>query len=319
MTSPATTEGHVPFRESISEDVHRLSLPYRHGYVNVYAVLGDDGVRLIDCGQESDGARRELRSHLGAIGVRTADVREILLTHTHPDHIGFAAEIAAESGARVLVHRAEASATALGAGTSFDPGWLRKHGLPADTNLEFPGRGSLPPGAEEMQGGEVLAFGPLQLELLWTPGHSPGLLCAYERSRRWLFSTDQLMKVPTPLALFSATGGDPVGGYLRGLDVLEKLPAALVLPGHGRTFDDLGAQLAEARRAQANRTAEVAHWLESGSRTAGDWIRGPRGPVDSLSHLFALAQVLARLTHLQERGLATLDPETLAWSAVSDR
>jgi hypothetical protein len=39
--------------------------------------------------------------------------------------------------------------------------------------------------------------------------------------------------------------------------------------------------------------------------------------VDSLSPLFALAQLLARLTHLRERGLATFDPETLTWSAVS--
>jgi glyoxylase-like metal-dependent hydrolase (beta-lactamase superfamily II) len=315
LSSSATAEGHTPFREVIAQDVHRLSLPYGHGYVNVYVVLGDDGVRLIDCGQNSAGARHEFHTHLDAMGVRIADVKEIFLTHTHPDHIGLVDGIVAETGARVLVHRSEASATALGAGTRFDPDWLRQHGLPADPNTNFRDHHPLPDGGVELTGTETIDFGPLRLELIWTPGHSPGLLCAYERSRRWLFSTDQLMRVPTPLALFSPVGGDPIASYLQGLDLLEQVDADLVLPGHGRSFEDLPAGLADARQTQAGRTAEVAQWLESGPKRAGDWMNRPHKPGDRLPNLFALAQVLARLTHLQQQGRATLDPVTLGWSA----
>src|SRR5205823_9455269 len=70
-----------------------------------------------------------------------------------------------------------------------------------------------------------ISFGPLALRLLWTPGHSPGLLCAWEPERGLLFTSDHLLRSPTPLALYADGPQDPVGEYLEGLDRLARCTA----------------------------------------------------------------------------------------------
>jgi glyoxylase-like metal-dependent hydrolase (beta-lactamase superfamily II) len=78
----------------------------RIGYVNVHLVVTDDGVVLVDTGLPRrtgriDAALRGLRRKIG-------DVRTVLLTHHHPDHVGGVADVRRRSGARVFVHAADA-------------------------------------------------------------------------------------------------------------------------------------------------------------------------------------------------------------------
>ena len=78
----------------------------RLGYVNMYLVVTDDGVVLVDTGLPRRSAKidRALHDIRRAIG----DVRTVLLTHHHPDHIGNVADLRRRSGARVVAHAADA-------------------------------------------------------------------------------------------------------------------------------------------------------------------------------------------------------------------
>lgn len=76
------------------------------GFVNMHLVVTDDGVVLVDTGlprrsRKIDRALRDLRKAIG-------DVRTVLLTHNHPDHIGNVADLRRRSGARVIAHAADA-------------------------------------------------------------------------------------------------------------------------------------------------------------------------------------------------------------------
>jgi glyoxylase-like metal-dependent hydrolase (beta-lactamase superfamily II) len=310
----------VTGRERIADDVHRLSVPYPAGYVNVYLVLGPDGARLIDAGHHSDASRAELRRHLAEMDVAVADIREILLTHAHPDHVGSAVELAAESRATVRTHRAELAARPP---SRSDGALLRAHGLPDGVPRFFEGQEpGLPEGALPLAGDETLRFGPLDLRLITTPGHSPGLLCLHEPGRGWLFSTDQLLKTPTPLALHEETPDDPVGRYLDGLRKLEGLSVDLVLPGHGRSFGDLPWHLAVARRAHDERLAEVLAAVPAGGATGHEvglalgWANAARPNRRAVAARMVLTRVLAYLRRLEVLGRVCYDGRAGVWRRV---
>jgi glyoxylase-like metal-dependent hydrolase (beta-lactamase superfamily II) len=75
------------------------------GFVNLHLVVIDDGVVLVDTGLPGRGAAIEKALHEARHAV--GDIRHILLTHWHPDHVGNVAGLRTRSSARVLAHAAD--------------------------------------------------------------------------------------------------------------------------------------------------------------------------------------------------------------------
>ncbi|MFV0402010.1 MAG: MBL fold metallo-hydrolase [Oscillospiraceae bacterium] len=79
-----------------------------------------------------------------------------------------------------------------------------------------------------LRGGERLDIGGRQLEVLHTPGHSPGHMCFYERDRGYLFTGD-LVYIGTLFAYYPST--DPAA-YLDSIQKVAELPVKKVFPAH---------------------------------------------------------------------------------------
>jgi glyoxylase-like metal-dependent hydrolase (beta-lactamase superfamily II) len=88
----------------VVDGVFELSL----GFVNVHLVVTDDGVVLVDTGLPRRSARIDRALH--DIKRQIGDVRTILVTHHHFDHIGNLADLRRRSGATVIAHAADAPA-----------------------------------------------------------------------------------------------------------------------------------------------------------------------------------------------------------------
>ena len=141
---------------------------------NCFLVWADGGGRavIVDPGDEADRLLAEIASE----GL-TLDA--ILLTHTHFDHVGAVAQVARATGAPVYCPRLEVPAL-----------------QDVDAYVPWPGFGpfeSWDP-EETVAGGETLALAGLTLDVLFTPGHSPGHVTYAVRDEDALLSGDVLFE-----------------------------------------------------------------------------------------------------------------------------
>jgi glyoxylase-like metal-dependent hydrolase (beta-lactamase superfamily II) len=92
-------------------------------------------------------------------------VLAILCTHAHNDHVGAAPELAAAVTAPVLLHRDDR------------PLWQLTHHVPPDG---------------ELRDGDEIEVAGLTLEVMHTPGHTPGSVCLYAKDLATVFTGDTL-------------------------------------------------------------------------------------------------------------------------------
>ncbi len=93
----------------VAPGVLRMQLPIWMpglGHVNMYGLVDDRGVAVVDPGLPGPKSWRALKARLRSAGFRVRDVHTVLVTHSHPDHFGCAGRLRREAGAEVVAHRA---------------------------------------------------------------------------------------------------------------------------------------------------------------------------------------------------------------------
>jgi len=142
-------------------------------------------------------------------------IKKKFLTHSHWDHIADVHELKEKTGALLFVH-------ALDAPNVIKPG---TDGLP----LYFPIRGAQPDGYLEEE--KSIDLGHLHIDIIHTPGHSPGCVCLYFKAQKVLISGDTLFR--GSMGRLDLSTGQPSLMW----DSLHKLamlpPDTRVIPGHG--------------------------------------------------------------------------------------
>ena len=117
-----------------------------------------------------------------------------------------------------------------------------------------------------LRGGEYIDLGKRRVEVLHTPGHSPGHLCFWEEERGYLFTGDLAYKGMLT-AYFPST--DPQA-YLQSLEKVARLPARRVFPAHHSLAmpPELLLRMRDAFR-RLNANGQLRHG--SGTFDYGDW------------------------------------------------
>jgi len=257
----------------------RLPTPWEHmSHVNAFAIDHDDGgIVLVDTGGAGHPSAWETLEHvLGLAGRSVSDIREIVVTHFHSDHVGLAGPLAAESGATVWAHPAREHL--------FDAieepdavyarrlAFARAEGVPeewqdavASIAEELDGVEAVPRGDRELVDGVTVDTALGAFEVIETPGHAPSHVVLYQPERRLLFSADIVSPVFTTYGDWGYSE-DPIGEYRTALERVAELDVALALPGHGRPTEHLSDLLDLYRTGFEQRLAAV-----TSARGDGAW------------------------------------------------
>ncbi len=195
----------------------RIDLPTMFGMksVNSYLFTGPE-VTIVDCGEDTNANYQALEEGLRQQGLKVADIKRIVITHSHIDHIGMANRIVEASGARVYVPE-----YAYDWAVNLDEVRDERLNVIMDTLIEFgvtaesqmyktfemvfKGFGknwtALPKEKVEafpMNG--TIELGGVNWEVIHVPGHCINQVSFYQPESRDYISADALIKItPTPV------------------------------------------------------------------------------------------------------------------------
>jgi glyoxylase-like metal-dependent hydrolase (beta-lactamase superfamily II) len=320
----------VPLIEEVLPKIYRIEVPLPESplrSVNSYVLKGKERNIIIDTGMNKKECRDVMDAALKVLKV-DLNKTDIFITHFHSDHLGLAYYLASENS-KIYLNESDALALYGRAGLwEQAAGFVSKNGFPEyelEKALKQHPRRSFDLDKAKiftiLREGDSLQVGNYHLECLETPGHSYGCMCLYEPHKRILFSGDHILGDITPnISLLtepeSNPQGNPLGVYLESLDKISALDIELVLPGHRSIFQNCRERICELKYHHRQREKEVRTILNEGPCSAyslaanmtwdmgSSWDESP-----PMQKWFAIAEVLAHLAYMKEKGLVSCSKE----------
>ena len=205
---------------------------YYVGTAELAAILvaGNDGLVLLDAALPQSAPL--IDANIAALGFRTADVRLIVTSHTHFDHVGGVAALQRASGAVVAASPRAVEALHAGRPAADDP-------QATIAGNDF----SRVQDVRVVADGETLTIGDVRVRAHFTPGHTPGSTtwswqsCEETRCLDVVYA-DSLNAVSADDFRFSGSASTPsiADGFERSIGTVEALPCDILLSPHPGFF-----------------------------------------------------------------------------------
>ncbi|RXT06548.1 MBL fold metallo-hydrolase [Ammoniphilus sp. CFH 90114] len=288
-----------------------IPLPFRLNHVHCYLARQGNRWKIIDTGLNRKETENVWQEAFETNGINVAeDIDDIILTHHHPDHLGFAGRMEEWTQAPVKISKLAgywAQYVWQDSTYSKTREFFENNGLPADLLVDMAEYDQkfhsylmpLPKRLETFEEGEYLQIGELKYEAISTPGHADGHMCFYNLEEKVLLGGDHILKKITPNISYYGYGEEnPLKAYIESLNRIQSLEISLILPGHGPIITDVGERINEILKHHEERLAQVLDDV-IGEETAYDICnRLFKRELTVHEQRFAMGETLAHLNYL---------------------
>lgn len=296
----------------------RLPLPFALNHINVYLLADVDGWSIVDCGLDTPAARQIWETVLASQMLGGRPVRQIIVTHHHPDHVGLAGWLAARCGLPLRMTPGEYAVAGRYADVRRDvvaertPLW-HEHGLSHEQAVELLARmpryavqvHALPPVVEPIDTGAVLHLAGRRWQPIVGRGHSPEHLSLMSDDGTLMIGGDQVLPKITPnIAVWPGGDADPLRSYLASLAGFESMGSqTLLLPSHKQPLWGIASRVEEIRAHHEDRLQAVLLACAE-PVTACEILPALFGrPLRNEEIGFGLGEAIAHLNFLQSEGV----------------
>jgi glyoxylase-like metal-dependent hydrolase (beta-lactamase superfamily II) len=302
--------------------VHCLAVPtpFAVGRVNCYLVE-DDPLTLVDAGPNSATSLTALQDALGEHGRRVEDLRRIVVTHQHIDHIGLVEILARRSGAEVCALEGLAPWLAdykreMEENDSFSAAIMLRNGIPQDVvfalravSAGFRAWGAPARVTRTLRDGELLPFVGRSWRVLHRPGHSPSDTVFHDEDSGELFGGDHLIKhvssnplisrpLPADRAREESSSEErprALMAYLDSLRLTREMDLEVVFAGHGEPVEDHRTLIDERFRMHERRADRLCALIVERPRNAYELAQEMWGNVAVTQAFLTLSEVLGHM------------------------
>jgi len=304
--------------KEVAQDIFLIEVPLPNSplkNLNSHFIRGDSRNLLIDTGFNRDACFEALHAGLSELNANM-DKTDIFLTHLHADHCGLCQRIASEHSKiymstqdrQILLELQDDTARKSMRST------FSANGVPEDildenmrTNPAFT---CIPQGNfayTAVDEDTVFDLGSYRLQVVFTPGHTPGHCCLFDKNKKILFSGDHVIFGISPNIMAWEGVADSLGDYIDSLKKIYPLDVATTFSAHRNSMGDCRARIDdliahhdlrlketyEIVKARPNSNAYEVASLMTWSIRAKNWAEFP-----TTQKWFATGEALSHLEHL---------------------